>query len=253
MNLKTLKVLFICLRFYKLKVYWNESHRRAKPYNIRTLYWQFNDCWPISWSSRDYYGNWKALHYAVKKSFEDILISTVQSEDSLFVYIVNDSSNGNECNLLFDHIDYYGNHLENEIFSTKFYADSSALLMAFSLNEFLLNDSIENRSYLDIKMVIGDKVKFRKIHHFVKTKHMDLQSTNITYKIYEDSLGFNLEILSDVFVKDLMIESKYEGRFEFNYFDFQLMNLNELGFLKNLIDEFDINSISFYSIIDTYE
>ena len=44
-----------------------ESHRRAKPYNMGTLYWQFNDCWPsISWSSRDFYGNWKALHYAVK-------------------------------------------------------------------------------------------------------------------------------------------------------------------------------------------
>ena len=127
------------------------------------------------------------------------------------------------------------------------------LLVAFSLNEFLLNDSIENRSYLDIKMVIGDRVKSRKIHHFVKTKHMDLQS-NITHKIYKDSLGFNLEILSDVFVKDLMIESKYEGRFEYNYFDLPAYESKRIRFFnKNQIDEFDINSISFYSIIDTYE
>lgn len=232
-----------------------ESHRRAKPYNMGTLYWQFNDCWPsISWSSRDFYGNWKALHYAAKKSFEDILISTVQSEDSLFVYIVNDSNNSSECNLLFDHIDYYGNHLDNEIFSTKFYADSSALLKAFSLNDFLLKDGIENRSYLDIKMMIGDEVKSRKIHHFVKTKQMDLQSTNITCKIYEDSSGFNLEILSDEFVKDLMIECTYEGRFEFNYFDLPANESKQIRFFnENLIDEFDINSISFYSIIDSYE
>ena len=37
-----------------------------------TLYWQLNDCWPVaSWSSIDYYGNWKALHYRAKALFAD--------------------------------------------------------------------------------------------------------------------------------------------------------------------------------------
>ena len=102
--------------------------------------------------------------------------------------------------------------------------------------------------------MIGDEVKSRKIHHFVKTKHMDLQSTNITCKIYEDSLGFQIEILSDVFVKDLMIECTYEGRFEFNYFDLPAHESKRIKFFNdNLIDTFDINTLSFYSIIDTYE
>ena len=36
-----------------------------------TLYWQLNDCWPVaSWSSIDYYGNWKALHYRAQALFE---------------------------------------------------------------------------------------------------------------------------------------------------------------------------------------
>ena len=37
-----------------------------------TLYWQLNDCWPVaSWSSIDYYGNWKALHYRAQTLFAD--------------------------------------------------------------------------------------------------------------------------------------------------------------------------------------
>lgn len=41
-----------------------------------TIVWQLNDCWPVaSWSSIDYYGRWKALHYYEKRCFAPILIS----------------------------------------------------------------------------------------------------------------------------------------------------------------------------------
>jgi beta-mannosidase len=53
-----------------------EAHRRNQPYCMGTLYWQLNDCWPVaSWSSRDYYGNWKALHYTVQDIFSPISLS----------------------------------------------------------------------------------------------------------------------------------------------------------------------------------
>ena len=32
--------------------------------------------WPVaSWASLDYYGNWKALHYAEKRMFAPVLLS----------------------------------------------------------------------------------------------------------------------------------------------------------------------------------
>ena len=44
----------------------------ADPRCAGTLYWQLNDCWPVaSWSSIDYYGNWKALHYRVQALYDD--------------------------------------------------------------------------------------------------------------------------------------------------------------------------------------
>lgn len=41
-----------------------------------TLYWQLNDIWPVaSWASIDYYGRYKALHYAEKRMFAPYMIS----------------------------------------------------------------------------------------------------------------------------------------------------------------------------------
>lgn len=53
-----------------------EAFRRDRPYCMGSIVWQLNDCWPVaSWSSRDYYGRWKALHYVTRKAYDDILVS----------------------------------------------------------------------------------------------------------------------------------------------------------------------------------
>ena len=48
------------------------QHISQQPHCMGTLYWQLNDCWPVaSWSSIDYYGNWKALHYRAQALYAD--------------------------------------------------------------------------------------------------------------------------------------------------------------------------------------
>jgi beta-mannosidase len=44
-----------------------------------TIIWSLNDCWPvISWASIDYYGRWKALHYAAKRFFAPVLLNALK-------------------------------------------------------------------------------------------------------------------------------------------------------------------------------
>lgn len=51
------------------------AHRMNAPICMGTIFWQLNDCWPApTWSSIDYYGNWKALQYRVKEDYEDITV-----------------------------------------------------------------------------------------------------------------------------------------------------------------------------------
>ncbi len=53
-----------------------EHFRRSTPRTAGALYWQLNDCWPVfSWSSLEFGGNWKALHYAARRFFAPALVS----------------------------------------------------------------------------------------------------------------------------------------------------------------------------------
>ncbi len=54
------------------------EHLRRNRTDMRcmgAIYWQLNDIWPVaSWSSIDYFGRWKALHYSAKRFFAPVLL-----------------------------------------------------------------------------------------------------------------------------------------------------------------------------------
>ena len=56
-----------------------EHFRRNRGRCMGTVVWQLNDCWPVaSWSSIDYCGRWKALHYYEKRCFAPVLLSCAE-------------------------------------------------------------------------------------------------------------------------------------------------------------------------------
>ncbi|MBQ3356183.1 MAG: glycoside hydrolase family 2 protein [Oscillospiraceae bacterium] len=69
-----------------------EQLRRNRDVCNGMLYWQLNDCWPgITWSSVDYSGRLKALHYVSKRFFAPHLVSIADRGAELEVFACNDS------------------------------------------------------------------------------------------------------------------------------------------------------------------
>ncbi len=65
--------------------------RGLKPHCMGTLYWQLNDTWPVcSWSSLDYGGGWKLLHYAAKRFFAPVTVVAVPEAGGITLKAVND-------------------------------------------------------------------------------------------------------------------------------------------------------------------
>jgi len=187
-----------------------EAHRRAKSYCMGTLYWQLNDCWPVtSWSSLDYYGNWKAFHYQARRSFEDLLLSVEDENEKYKVFLVNDTFEKHSGKLELELLSFDGKLLwktSNEIsvegnLSTNIHEIPKVDLKSFDLKQTFL------------------KVKFNEVqsqYFFVKPKDLKLQKPNIQIRTIDD---FTVEISSDVLAKDVFLSSENEVFFEDNYFD----------------------------------
>jgi beta-mannosidase len=77
---------------YGIKIgaeYW----RQTMPKSMACVYWQYNDCWPVaSWSSVDYFGRWKALHYLARRFYAPVLASGLEDpkEGRIDVFVTSD-------------------------------------------------------------------------------------------------------------------------------------------------------------------
>lgn len=89
------------------------GHRLDAPRCMGTLYWQLNDCWTApSWSSIDYFGNWKALQYSVKEDYEDVaVLAKKDAQNVMEYYLVSDQVDTFLCELQYTVYDLSGKKL----------------------------------------------------------------------------------------------------------------------------------------------
>lgn len=97
-----------------------EQLRRNQPQSMGALYWQLNDCWPVaSWSSIDYSGRWKALHWMARRFFAPMLLSGVIEAGGarMHLFTSSDVPETREAKIKWGFIDLDGKSLHEEAFT----------------------------------------------------------------------------------------------------------------------------------------
>lgn len=189
-----------------------EAHRSAKPYCMGSLFWQLNDCWPVvSWSSIDGLGEWKALHYKVQRSFDNMLLSMVYSEDKVKITLVNDNLEPVTDTLKLALRDFYGNVLWEEEKNITVRSNSSEVVYEFEPKKAVVN--------LDEVYMYGSFKGKEKTFIFVSPKSLKLPEEDILIKYKKINDGYELTLSSKVFVKDVFLSTNTKGFFEENFFD----------------------------------
>jgi len=197
-----------------------EAHRRAMPHCMGTLYWQLNDCWPVtSWSSLDYFGNWKALHYFAKDAFAETLVSPVIVNDELKVYIISDKTKSYKATLAMKLLDFDGNKLWSHNKSTTVKALTSNIDFTIPV-DYLLKNQDPGKVVFVAEIMFEEKPLCRILFYFQKVKNLDLPQARPELGIEKVIEGYKLTISSNRLIKNLALDIPGEnGRFDKNYFD----------------------------------
>lgn len=199
-----------------------ESHRRQMPYNMGTLFWQHNDCWPVaSWASRDYYGRWKAQHYYVRKAYDDILISSVVEGDDLKVYAVSDRLENTSGRLQLQVCQFDGTVVHHWGKSVGISGNDSRVCFSAPLAKLLEG---ANRGTVYVRVDYTDKSG--RVYHnnycLGKQKDMDYPKVDLQTEVRSIEGGYEVTVSADKFARAVCLSvADNESVYSDNYFDVQ--------------------------------
>jgi len=131
-----------------------EHFRRLRPICMGALYWQLNDMWPVaSWSSLEYGGKWKALHYMAKRFFAPLLVSAVRKKDgTIEIWADNDTVKTVASKVRVRVHDFAGKTLLTLRFPARLRAGTSSRLRIFRPSELLGTDTKTDAIFVTIDL-----------------------------------------------------------------------------------------------------
>jgi beta-mannosidase len=115
-----------------------EYWRQTMPKSMGCVFWQYNDCWPgMSWSSVDYFGRWKALHYLARKFYAPVLVSGLENvkDGTVDIFVSSDRLENHPGRLAWNVTDLDGNSLVQDAVDLEIPARQSQKIKTLSLQE----------------------------------------------------------------------------------------------------------------------
>ena len=197
-----------------------EAHRRNRPYCMGSLYWQLNDSWPVvSWSSIDYYGNWKAMHYQGKRAFAPVLLNVFQEGDDLCFYTLSDElKDYKDATLQWKLMDFNGKVLNKKTVKGEVPANVSAVFHKETYSDWA-TDPTRTLLLVTLKDRQG-KVLSEVIHYFSFPKDQELPDAKVSYKIKTFDGKCEVTLSAKQLARDIFVEIPVQGaKFTDNFFD----------------------------------
>jgi len=239
--------------------FWRQNRGRC----MGSLYWQLNDCWPVaSWSSLDYYGRWKALHYGARRFYAPLMASACEKEElssQITYYMHNDSLAEQVCVLTVTLADA-DFHVLQVLKKEESVPPLSAVPVLFADFEPYLGDPyVRRRTFASYSMATGGREVSRGVTLFVKPKHFEFPKTEYTIDVIKAEECFDIRVRASGFshYTELAL-TDCDAVFSDNYFDITgpqgvCVSVPKAALMEEMTVEEIKHRLQVRSVRDTYE
>jgi beta-mannosidase len=176
-----------------------EFWRQNMPKSMGCIYWQFNDCWPVtSWSSVDYYGRWKALHYLARHFYAPVLVSGLENttNQSVAIYATSDLLKSASGKLTWEVTDAQGTTLTKGKESLELAAQTSRMVKSLELRE-LAGKYGANNLLIWLKLEVKGQPVSENLVMLVYPKELPLSGVNVDTTIKKSGHSFRVTLTAD--------------------------------------------------------
>jgi beta-mannosidase len=219
------------------------------------LYWQLNDCWPVaSWSSLDYYGRWKALHYFAKRFYQKVFASIKEDKNSVEFWLSNDLKERKSVVFEWKIFNSDSNKISEGIFEVDILPLSSKMVGSLNVNKIdIVEENIQDH-IIFYQLKTHDKIIIDQgMRLFDAPKRFDLQDPIIKWEILkindDDSTDLEVEVkVSNEFIALFVFldSEEYDFVASDNFFS---MEPNQVRLIKlNQLKKRDGSSLSIQEI-----
>lgn len=199
-----------------------EAMRRGRPYCMGALYWQINDDWPVvSWSSIDYYNNWKAQHYRMRDVLAPLALGVESKDGKLNYYTMSDYlQDHNHLRLTVQVIDFSSGKRKEFTDRVDAKANASSIVQTFNINDLV---SEAEKTHTMIHAFLSDSqgnVISAKDHFFYWPNKLELPETEVKTEVQYRDGEYRVSLSSKKLAKDVFVEIPIQGaRFNDNFID----------------------------------
>ena len=199
-----------------------EHMRRARGRCMGSAYWQVNDSNPvISWSSIDYFGRWKGLHYAARRFYAPLLLSCDDTDPLRPVlYVTNDTRRDEALTVVCRLRDHTSRVLRQYNASIEARALTAAPVLTLDLADDLADRQDRRTRYIEYALLRGETVLSAGTTLFVRPKAFEFLKPGIRCHIEEAADHYTLRLTADHFAKSVCLSLRgHDCVFSDNWFD----------------------------------